>query len=276
MKTPDIDALLRSLDAAKDAPPARSGRAGIDLDRILAQAPGPAEQQTSWGTPPCAARVRTSERHRPSRRPFAVAATAAATAGLLVVPFLTGGDPAFATWTAAPVTLNDAAREDAAADCRNSGEGISEGLHKNDLAAAEVAIAERRGAWTTVILTGAGGFDAVCVTDASAPSFRKGRIGAIGKSGTDTGSKPRGLVVTQLGTGTIGGNPISMASGAAGSDVAGIIYTSASGEEVVATVSRGHFAFWLPGDELQNSSEAGVPVEVTYSDGTSGTQTLSF
>jgi hypothetical protein len=261
MKKPrNIDALLRSMDAATDSPPPEPVRAGVDLDRILSHAP--TTQQTS--TPETAAGVRTSAPQRPSRRTIAVGATVAAvTAVLLVAPSLTGGDPAFATWTPTPVTLNEAAREDAVAECRASGEEVSEGMYKDDLATAQTAIAERRGDWVTVVLAGAGGFDATCITDASAPWFRQGMIGAIGKSGTGTGPKPRELAV-------------SMASGAAGSDITGITYTSVSGEQVTATVSLGHFAFWMPGDELQNASETGAAVDVTYSDGTTDTQRLNF
>jgi hypothetical protein len=274
MKKPrNIDALLRSMDAATDSPPPEPVRAGVDLDRILSHAP--TTQQTS--TPETAAGVRTSAPQRPSRRTIAVGATVAAvTAVLLVAPSLTGGDPAFATWTPTPVTLNEAARGDAVAECRASGEEVSEGMYKDDLATAQTAIAERRGDWVTVVLAGAGGFDATCITDASAPWFRQGMIGAIGKSGTGTGPKPRELAVSQLGTGSVGGNPISMASGAAGSDITGITYTSVSGEQVTATVSLGHFAFWMPGDELQNASETGAAVDVTYSDGTTDTQRLNF
>jgi hypothetical protein len=45
---------------------------------------------------------------------------------------------------------------------------------------------------------------------------------------------------------------------------------------VIATVAKGHFAFWLPGNELQNASEKGVPVDVTYRDGSTETQLLNF
>ncbi|HSU34950.1 MAG TPA: hypothetical protein VLJ88_04760 [Propionibacteriaceae bacterium] len=86
----------------------------------------------------------------------------------------------------------------------------------------------------------------------------------------------RGIAVAQLGTGTISGSPISSASGGVGADVAAIPYTNSANEEVIATVVQGHFAFWLPGNDLQNASDQGVLVGVTYRDGTTKSQLLSF
>ncbi|MHA7239802.1 hypothetical protein [Arthrobacter sp. TMS1-12-1] len=54
-----------------------------------------------------------------------------------------------------------------------------------------------------------------------------------------------------------------MASGRAGSDVTGIIYTSIEGVEIIATVSTGHFAFWLPGGEFNTTADTGLPVILT-------------
>ncbi|MNI88744.1 hypothetical protein D3C73_1460730 [compost metagenome] len=53
-------------------------------------------------------------------------------------------------------------------------------------------------------------------------------------------------------------------------------YTSIAGERITATVSKGQFAFWLPGGELENSSEQDVPVEVTYTDNTREIRYLSL
>ncbi|WP_104179812.1 hypothetical protein [Arthrobacter sp. B0490] len=140
----------------------------------------------------------------------------------------------------------------------------------------EVAIAERRGAWVTVILTGADGYEATCITDASA-LIRGGNM--IGSSGRPIAADlaPRALKATQLGVGQVSDDgPLSMASGQAGSDVTGITYMSIEGDEVIATVSEGHFAFWLPGDEFTTTADAGLPVIVTYTDGTTEAQNLNF
>jgi hypothetical protein len=271
----NIDEVLRTLDAADDAPSPDAGRARADLDRILST-----DRASHKVLPPMAPGATCSGKRVPyarSRRAVVVGSlVAAATAGLFVIPALTGGDPAFASWTATPITLSDQDRDEAVADCRASNMGTGNGMYEEDITVAEVAIAERRGAWVTVVLTGADGFDATCVTDASAPWFNKSMIGSVGKVGPETDPEPRTLQATQLGTGLIESNPISMASGRAGSDVTGITYTSVTGEEVVATVAKGQFAFWLPGDELQDASSVGATVEVTYRDGTTETQSIRF
>lgn len=87
---------------------------------------------------------------------------------------------------------------------------------------------------------------------------------------------PRELTATDLGTGTMSAGDISLAADAAGSDIVGVIYMSRTHEDVTATVSLGHFALWLPGDELRNASSDGVEVYVTYQDGTTGTSRLTL
>lgn len=201
---------------------------------------------------------------------------AAATAGILVVPALSGGDPAFATWTAVPGMLIGPERDSAVSECLSAKEHVGEGMYSADLAHAEVAIAEQRGAWVTVVLTGPDGFEATCTTDATAPWFRKGTIGSVGKPHSGSDLPARGIAATQLGTGYISDKPISIASGRVGADVKAISYTSAANEVVLATVAKGEFAFWLPGDDLRNASDRGLPVDVTYADGSSETRRLNF
>ncbi|MCC3274904.1 hypothetical protein LJ753_03320 [Arthrobacter sp. zg-Y20] len=287
----DIDTMLRSMDAANEAPDARPQRAQADLEHILAgstarrttaTAPATVPAKVGVGEPARAGRndlFRGQKHGAPVRRRRAVVLgglAAAATAGLLVLPSLSGGDAAFATWTANPVTLSGADLDEAAADCMASNKNTGDGMYAQDLAAAEVAIAERRGEWMTVVLTGADGFEATCITDGSAPLFDGGMIGSIGRLGAETDPAARSLAPTQLGTGMIRNKPISIASGRAGDDVVGVTYTSIAGEEVAATVFKGHFALWLPGAELQDASGGGTTVNVTYRDGTTGTQELSF
>lgn len=267
-----LDTLLRSMDAAEQGTPPDPIRAHADLNRILSSQPANASSST------------LPDRHesnkpkiRQRRRALTLAGLAAAvTAGFVIMPALSGGDPAFATWTAAPGTLTGSDRDNAVSDCRNSKQNVGGGMYSTELSAAEVAIAERRGAWVTVVLTGADGFEATCTTDATAAWFRKGIIGSIGKPANVTALPARGIAATQLGTGVIADKPISIASGRVGADVTGVSYTNADKEEVLATVAKGQFAFWLPGNELQNATDRGVPVHVTYSDGSSEIQLLDF
>ena len=45
---------------------------------------------------------------------------------------------------------------------------------------------------------------------------------------------------------------------------------------MTATLSDEHFALWLPGTELENASSNGVELDVTYRDGSTGTNTLTL
>lgn len=268
----NLDALLRSMDAAGKSPAPAMNRAQKDLERILRTHPMAATTDQQLPAP-------GNARPAPSRRRRTVilgAVALAATAGFLVVPAFYGGDPAFATWTAAPGELAGADRDNAVSDCTRSSQRVGSGMYKDELASAAVAIAERRGAWTTIVLIGSGGFTATCTTDSTAPWFKKGSFGSVGNSEAGQAPAAQDIRATQLGTGVISDNALSMASGQVGSEVTAVTYTKADGERVKATVSKGQFALWFPGAEISNSSGQAVPVEVTYSDGTSAIRHLSL
>lgn len=269
----NLDLLLRSMDAAEQNSQPNPTRAQADLARILSSQPTPAAPNSRLGINRELAKPKANRR----RRAVTLGGLAAAvTAGLLIMPALSEGDPAFATWTAAPGTLTGSERDHAVSDCLNSKQHVGGGMYSTELSTAEVAIAERRGAWVTVVLSGRDGFEATCTTDATAPWFREGMIGSIGKPSNATALPARGIAATQLGTGTIADKPISIASGRVGTEVVAVTYTSAANEEVIATVAKGQFAFWLPGNEMQNASDQGLPVNVTYTNGTTETQRLNF
>lgn len=270
----EILAALHTLDPADRPVDPTRGRAREDLHAILAQNP-----TRPAGPPAGSPRPQGQRPRRPTRRVrrgVLLGAVAAVAAGSLVVlPSLTGGDPAFATWEAAPTGLSPAQRAEAAEDCRKQQRnGFSEEYEK-DLDAAELAIAERRGVWQTVILTGANGFSALCITDDTAGWFDGGMIGSIGAPSGYVAPGPREVVAGDLGMGIVGGE-MSLAAGAAGSDVAAVTYRSQSHGDVAATVNAGRFALWFPGDELKYPPSGGVPVEVTYRDGQTGTSRLSL
>ncbi|MCU1532678.1 MAG: hypothetical protein JWO49_2249 [Arthrobacter sp.] len=272
----DLDGLLRSLDAADHRRPADTRRARADLQRIRSTDPAPARQHPTTSTIPGRRRPPGSTARAARRAAVAAGMVAAATAGLIILPPLSGGDPAFASWTAAPAGLTGQERTSAAAECRASQQDTGGGMYAGDVDTAELAIAERRGAWTTVVLTGTDGFSAMCITDDSASLFNKGMIGSVGKPAGYAAPGPRELTATDLGTGTMSAGNISLAAGSAGSEVVGVIYRSRAREKVTATVSQGRFALWLPGNELQNAATNGIEVEVTYRDGTTGTNRLTL
>src|SRR5699024_7822141 len=135
---------------------ATSPRAQADLTHIVATDPQAVHHPAE---PPRPART--------GRRILVAAGAAAVLAvGLVALPPLTGGDQAFATWTAAPTEIVAAGEvADAAASCRDQLAGGAGADHEAALGSAAVAVAEQRGAWTTVLLAGAGGFSALCITD---------------------------------------------------------------------------------------------------------------
>jgi hypothetical protein len=259
-------AILRTLDPADPDVDPHNPRARAELERILTIDPAQHSDRT-----PQKARSRRVVR-------LAVAASATAlTAGAAIVllPSLTTGDRAFASWTGAPAGLSAQAAVDAAADCRDAQMDGLGAEYGDDLRLADPAIAERRGKWTLVTLAGNEGFAALCITDQSTPLFRDW-FGSIGAPADYATPGPRDVVATDLGTGRADAGDLSVAAGYLGSDVTGVVYRSTSHGEVAATVSGGHFALWLPGDELKDAARVGVEVHVTYRDGSTATVRLDL
>lgn len=254
--------VLKTLDpAAEDIDP-HGARAQADLQRILASEP------VLRPAPP---RL-TSPRKIRRRVAWGAGLVAAVTAAAIVLPSLSGGDEAFASWTGDPAGMSAKQRADASASCRNEQKASPE--YRDDLSTAVTAISERRGRWTLVVLSGQHRFTALCVTDDSTHWFRD-FFGSIGRT-TVTPPAPRGLAPTDLGTGAIDGRELSVAVGFAGSEVVAVTYTSPAHGKVKATVAGGHFALWLPGNDLEHASRQGAPVQVTYRDGTTATVQLKF
>lgn len=270
----DITTTLRSLDPADQQIDPASTRARADLHAILATEPTPSHPHTPAPSPKAAARP-SHTRRTIGRIALAGGLVAAVTTGVVVLPPLTGGDQAFATWTASPTILPGQDVPEAGAGCRDSlMKGGDE--YAKDLRAARTVIAERRGEWTTVVLAGTEGFSALCITDDSVRLFDQAMIGSLGRPTNNTSPHPRELIATSLGVGAMSAGEISLAAGTAGTDIVGVVYRSPTHGDVRATVSEGHFALWLPGNALENASSHGVDVDVTYRDGTTGTTQLSF
>lgn len=268
--TDGIDAALLTLDPASQNVDPTGGRARMDLYAILAQDPAPMPRIGAGST------VRASHQPRHAGRVALLGGlAAAATAGVIVLPSLTGGDQAFATWTSAPAGMSAQERAAAADDCRKNQHSGAGRDYAGDLGSAKLAIAERRGAWTTVVLAGRDGFSATCITDDSAGLFTGGVIGSLGRPAGHAVPGPRELFATDLGMGTMDAGDISLAAGAVGPEVVGVAYRSRSHGDVTATVSGGRFALWFPGGELEDVTD-GIEVAVTYRDGQTGTSRLTL
>lgn len=257
---------LRSLDAADPGASAATTRARADLERIVASDPGadaPARRTRPGGG-----------RGRLVLAGVALAAVATVTVGVVALPSVLGGDAAFASWTSTPGAMSPAQQREAAEACRDVQQGAG-GEYDDALAAAVPAVAERRGAWTTVVLAGEDGFSALCVTDSSRRLFDDW-FGSVGHSATSAAPGPRALLVTDLGTGSMRAGDLSLAAGLVGSDVAAVAFDSATQGRVEATVSHGRFALWLPGDELEAAPAEGVDLAVTYRDGSTARVRVSL
>jgi hypothetical protein len=149
------DTLLRQLDPA-DPPKAKlSKRARADLEWILSTDRRPAA---------------TAPRRTPRARvALGLAAAAAVAVAVVLAPSaLRSGDTAFASWTATASTLPATEKAHAGEHCRQE-------LSRADSAAgrAPVALADRRGDWTTVVLSGDNGFTGLCVTGLRRPPSRR-------------------------------------------------------------------------------------------------------
>lgn len=264
MKQLDDLHVLKTLDpATTDADPF-SPQARAGLQRILASDRGSASAPLRVDRP----------RRYGARIAAAGGLLVAAVAALIVVPSSFGRDAAFATWTADPAALSPADSARAAESCRDQ-QGSGSPDYGRDLAAATTAISERRGAWTLVVLAGRDGFSALCISDQPRPLFQT-FFGSIGATPSAARPAPRALTATSLGTGAIDGNELSVATGLAGADVRSVSYRSPSRGKISASVAAGQFALWLPGDELEGAARRGVPLQVTYRDGTTATLTVAL
>lgn len=274
-RSDNLDGALRLLDRADHSVDSTTPRARADLDAILASEP--ARVTPPRLAPRAALAARAPKLSRPVRRVALLGGVAAAAAAVMVVtPALTGGDQAFATWKATPQGMTAQEREQAGDACREVQAGGPGSAFVDRLDRSDTVVAERRGAWTTVMLSDVDGFGALCITDESAHRFDKAWIGSVGIPSDYVAPGPRDLFATDLGMGTMSSGDISMAAGDAGPEVASVVYDSQSHGRVVATVAEGHFALWFPGDELLNASSDGVDVEVTYNDGTTDTVRLTL
>ena len=269
----DIEGAMRSLDAADHRTDSGSARAVTDLQLILATDPSPAPLHPPRTAGP-EGRQAKGRRTAP-KAALAGAMLVAVTAAVFLLPSLSGGDAAFASWTPNPDAISATDRPEAAANCREAQGGAGHD-YAAQLSTAKTVIAERRGVWTTVLLAGQDGFNVLCITDESSPFYSKGMIGHIGTPTDWTPPGPRGLTAASLGSGTVDSAALSLAAGAAGADIIKIVYRSPAYGDVTATLSDGHFALWLPGTELGNASNNGVELEVTYRDSNTATTTLTL
>ncbi len=195
----------------------------------------------------------------------------------VTAPLLSGGS-AFASWTPKPEPLTAAAVSGAATTCRAALEVPDQG--------ERVAITERRGGWTYVLIAGPkaeaaclmpddlighqdpgdhreGFFGGYTTDPVKAPTLGRDRID---ETENMTGSVPtpgRWLFSNDEGW-------FSLVQGYVGSDVTGVTVHTPVGPDVEASVANGRFAAWWPSDQpsSKNSEEMGAwTYTMTLADG---------
>lgn len=275
MPTDDqLDSALRSLDPADHVVDPRGTRASNDLDAILA---------TNPDTDPTTAAPRRRPTHRSARRlALTGAAVAALALGLVVIPAMsTDDEDAFASWAAVPEQVAPQQRPEAADKCRNTWQTAPDtspwGVTSEDLDSAHVAVAEKRGSWTTVVLAGDDGLTATCTWGPKGPASA-----GLGTREDILPLDPREIRMFNVGGSSQGSQgDLSSIVGYSGGDVVGVSYNSERYGDVVATVGEGRFALWMPGDELHGENkrdprQGGVDLKVTYVDGSTEDVRLAY
>lgn len=199
----------------------------------------------------------------PARRPRRVRLLAGAVlagAGIATLPaLLLGGGDAFGSWTPTPEPLSASAARAAEARCRAPFDVPDRGLR--------VALAERRGAWTYVLLAGPRG-EAGCLMPNDG--------GEVVGSGTSDpvappALAPDGLDETSSMTNVTDEGSYSLTEGFVGRDVTGVTVHVSTGLDIQASIADGRFAAWWPSVEQSSRRPEGESWSFTVhlADGTS-------
>lgn len=199
----------------------------------------------------------------PARRPRRVrllAGAALAGAGIATLPaLLLGGGDAFGSWTPTPEPLSASAASAAEARCRAS-IGVPDPT-------ARIALAERRGEWTYVLLAGPRG-EAICLMHDDGDSI-------FGSSTPDPPPPPTlardGLDESTSATSATDEGMYSYTEGFVGRDVTGVTVHVSTGLDIQASIADGRFAAWWPSVEQSSRRPEGESWSFTVhlADGTS-------
>jgi hypothetical protein len=192
------------------------------------------------------------EANRPPRRRsrLLVALGVAGAAGVAAPALLFGGGSAYGSWTPRPATLSDVEGAAAATTCRAALDVQDRG--------ERVAVAERRGDWTYVVLAGPGTEAACLMPDdlvGQDPTVREEDF--FGSYDTDAPAPPTVAPERIDETSSMEGSTeegwFIWVEGYVGSDVTGVTVHRSSGPDIEASVVGDRFAAWWP--TVQQSSE---------------------
>jgi hypothetical protein len=236
-----VTAALRHLDPAPrvDLTEAERERADAAFARIVAT---PSDEPVP---------VR-ADRLRRRRSRLLVTLGLAGAAGVAIPGLLLGGGNAYGSWTPTPEPLTDVAAAAAATTCRAA-------LDVPDRA-ERVAVAERRGEWTYVLLAGSG-TEAICLMpddvveqDPTAPED------FFGSYDTDTVAPPtvdpNRIDETSSMQGSTEEGWFIWVEGYVGSDVTGVTVQTSSGPDIEASVAGNRFAAWWPTSQQRSDHPA--------------------
>lgn len=202
------------------------------------------------------------ESDRPRRRRSLVLVGLVGAAGAAVPAMLVSGGSAFASWTPKPEPLTAAGVTEAATTCRAALEVPDQG--------ERVVIAERRGGWTYVLITGPKAEGACLIPDDlvghqdPADHTKEGFFGGYTTDPVEAPTLARDRIVeTENMAGSVPTSGLlffsddeewfSSVQGYVGSGVTGVTVHPPEGPDVEASVANGRFAAWWPSD--QPSSE---------------------
>lgn len=260
-------AALRDLDPAPTTTLTRDERrhANATLTRILAT-PGHEHIPTKTVRP---------RRHR-SR---VLIPLGLLTAAAVAVSTVLGSGSAFASWTATPAPLPASDAAAAATACRSTlsipdQSGIPD-------QSARIALGERRGGWTYILLDGPGWERACLMPDdligASDAEIRKDRrfFGSFSYDPPEAPTPARdGIIQTEIMGGSVPpprAVPLitryswfSWVTGYAGSDVTAVTVHPPVGPDVQASIKDGRYSAWWPAGEARGDNP-GVSGASTYS-----------
>jgi hypothetical protein len=188
--------------------------------------------------------------------PLVLAGATAVAAPVLMI----GGGTAYGTWTPTPIPLTGEAAAAAADTCRTALPGPSAGASASPTAAegrGRIAVAERRGEWTYVLIEGPGRAQRVCLMPVDDIGKRERPRLFGGYYDTDVADppavSPAGIAVNVSAEGQTDEGWFDWLEGFVGSDVVGVTVHTSSGLDIQASVVGNRFAAWWPG-RVQSSS----------------------
>jgi hypothetical protein len=236
-----ITAALRHLDPAPrtDLTEAELEHADAAFARIVAT---PSDEPVP---------VEPDRPHRRRRRLLVTVGLAGA-AGVAIPGLLLGGGNAYGSWTATPEPLTNADAATAATTCRASLDAPDRG--------ERVAVAERRGEWTYVLLAGPG-TEAVCLMpdDLVGQTIPDGED-FFGSYDPDTVAPPTlapdRIDETTSMEGSTDEGWFIWVQGYVGGDVTGVTVHASSGLDIEASVAGNRFAAWWPSSEQSSDHPA--------------------